>query len=163
VSERCYFACSAVVNNAERFFLWFSDDIDGIVLDDDRIVTFASLDALAAHCANWNLPLSENSTVCYDFDGIDSWIRSTTASSVDVNVLLNAWNIMDDFYNSFFGYTAIADDDLELHQKLSLASFTASMPGVMADENYDPKWTTSDLSRIAKILDERTSRFKAAL
>jgi hypothetical protein len=37
------------------------------------------------------------------------------------------------------------------------------MPGALADENYDAEWTTSDLSRTAKILKECTTKFKAAL
>ena len=163
MGERSYYACSATVNEVDSFFLWFSDDRDGVVLSGDQIATFPSRDAITRHCTDANLNLSDESTARYDFDAIDAWICNPHVPSMDINSLLNAWNMMDDFYNSSLGHNAIADDDLDLHQKLSLSSFTESMPGVMADGNYDPEWTASDLSRLTSILEECTARFKAAL
>ena len=163
MGERSYYACSATVNEVVSFFLWFSDDRDGVVLNGNQIATFPSRDALAQFCTDANLKLSDESTVCYDFDNIDAWIRDPNVTSMDINSLLNAWNMMDDFYNSSLGHNAIADDDLDLHQKLSLSSFTETMSGAIVDENYEPEWTVSDMSRLAAILDECTGRFKALL
>ncbi len=163
MGERCYYVCSATVNGVESFFLWFSDDRDGVVLNGDRIATFPSRDSIARHCDDLSLNLSDESTARYDFDAIDAWLRNPNVLSMDINSLLKVWNIMDDFYHSSLGHNAIAGDDLDLHQKLSLSNFTESMPGVMVDENYDPEWTASDLSRLATILDVGTAKFKAAL
>ena len=163
MGERSYYVCSATVNEVESFFLWFSDDRDGVVLDGDHIATFPSRDSIARHCADSGLNLSNESTARYDFDAIDAWIRNPEVPSMDINSLLNVWNMMDDFYHSSLGHNAIADDDLDLHQKLSFSNFTDSMPGVIVDKNFDPEWTASDLSRLAAILDECTAKFKDAL
>jgi hypothetical protein len=163
MDERCYFACAVTWNSEECFFLWFSDVTDGVVLDGDHIVTFPTRDELSQYCSDADLPLSNESTSSYDFDYIDTWIGDPENSEFHINEILNTWNMLDDFYLSILDHGAISDADLDLHGKLSLTSFSISMPGVVVDENYDAKWTSSDLSRLARILKEGTARFKAAL
>jgi hypothetical protein len=163
VDERCYYACSAEFDSSVRFFLWYSDEPDGVVLDDGKIRTFSSRQALAQYCQQHGLPLSDESTAIYDFDIIDSWITDPNGGQFDISRLLNAWNMMDDFYKSTGSAGAIPDEYLDLHEKLSLSNFAVSIPEFFKGKRYEPNWTDSDRIRLASALKETTTRFKAAL
>lgn len=163
MDERQYYACCATIASKQYYFLWYSDEVDGVLLDGSRIRSFSSFDKLVLHCGKNALPLSENSTANYDLDSIIQWVSNPENSRFDNDSLLNFWNLMDDFYYSLEGELAITDADLDLHTKLSLSSFAVSMPGIIAREGYTPEWTASDRTRLAEILNKTLLRFREKL
>lgn len=146
-----------------RFFLWFSGDTDGLVMLGPNVRTFPTLDALCDYCVANGLTLSSASTAVYDLDAIDAWIAAPNGQHFDAHILLNTWNMMDDFYKTIGEPGAIRDDALDLHEKLSLSNFAVELPGVFTPETYAPEWTDSDRTRIASVLNDTTTRFKNAL
>lgn len=163
MNERLYYACSATIASKQHYFLWYSDDVDGVLLAGINIRTFPTANKLANYCSEHKLPLSDDSTANYDLDSISQWIANPEGSRLDNDCLLNFWNLMDDYCHSFEGERAIADVDLDLHEKLSLSSFSVSSPGLIVSENYKPEWTASERTRLAGLLHALLLRFQTEL
>ena len=164
MNDRTYYPCAAHIDGHLSYFLWYGDEIDGIVMDGERIVTFQSAAAMQQYCLQRDLPYQDQSVAEYDFDELDAWVINPNSAPFDIKKLLNAWNMMDDFYKSIGESGAIADDDLDLHARLSHANFAVELPELLTSgKNYDPKWTDSDRLRLAAILHDSTGQFKAAL
>ncbi len=128
-----------------------------------NVRTFSTRDAARDYCRSCGLKLSTESTAEYNLDQVDAWIADPTNQRLDVNMLLNTWNMMDDFYKSLGKQGAIPDDVLDLHEKLSLSNFAVDMPGVLTPESYEPQWTETEQTRIAGVLHRTTRSFKNAL
>ena len=81
---------------------------------------------------------------------------------MNVEAALIAWNLVNDYSHSAYGVGAIADADLDLHEKLSLAHFAVSLPELLTDKRCEADWTANDRLRLATILRETTEKFTAA-
>lgn len=160
---RLHYACLIRIRGFENFFLWYTNTNDGVVLNERRILTFPTRIDLEIYCKKFKMPLSEDLTVVYDFDLVDQWIANPTVESLDNELLLNMWNMIDDLYTSIGLEPAISPDDLDLHEKLSFSSFASNIPGAVVNEDYDPQWTESDCGRLAKALRAATNKFTRTL
>ena len=98
LDERIYYACCVIAGGKEEFFLWFSGEPDGVLLSGEFVLTFRDFNALAEYCTQADLQLADEATSRYDIDAIDAWICTPHDAEFDVDMLLNAWNMMDDFY-----------------------------------------------------------------
>lgn len=163
MNERCYFASTVITASVDKFFLWYSDEVAGVLLENKRIRTFPSMSVLIEYCNEHGLTLSQDPVAIFDLGSIAQRIADIDAGRVDHEALLNFWNLMDDVQRSISGDTAISDDDLDLHEKLSFSCFDESMPGMFVKEGYQPDWNPTELARLAIILRSQLMVLEAVL
>jgi hypothetical protein len=91
-----YFPCLFRLGSADHYVIWYSDDRDGLVREDGRVVTFHSLGELHAYALQRDLEIQPAEVPKYDWDSIERWCHAPVASEIAVDAFLNAWNMVLD-------------------------------------------------------------------
>jgi hypothetical protein len=82
----------------ELFLIWYSDDIDGFVVNGNKILNFNSREDAIRFAEKNKIELNESITV-FDFANMDSKITNTHVSE-NCRVLFDIWNLFGDISNS---------------------------------------------------------------
>jgi hypothetical protein len=85
----------------ELFLIWYSDDIDGFVVKENKIVSFNSSEDATSFAAKSKIELNESITNydIFDFTNIDNKITNTHVSE-NCRDLFDIWNLFGDIANS---------------------------------------------------------------
>ena len=99
--HRSHFAVRYRLDGSERYFIWYTDDQDGVLLADaGRLATFSTLSAVEQFLSLRDLALEPEQSDIYDFDQLDSWVAQPKAETIDCVVMLNVWNLLTDILRS---------------------------------------------------------------
>jgi len=92
-----YYLIRCLLNNSENFCIWYANEKDGLLCDNDRkILSFSSIDSAMLYLSQKDLHLYDNSDVTtYDFDKLKMWINNDD-TLVNSEEFLNAWNLFTD-------------------------------------------------------------------
>lgn len=133
----------------ECYALWYTDDVDGFLLDDNgKIRSFASEEETRLF-ANREGYYLDDEIALISSDTLLSFGRE----EIDCNVILTYWNIFSDLARSvnckFLGDNS--DGDVEgIYQKLF---YGCNLPAIRKDrETFVPEWNESERKRLAEIL-----------
>lgn len=160
--ERLHYATVFRLDGSDRFLVWYTDDVDGVLLDESkRIATFRSPSAVQAYMENLGLNLVDGTPEVYDFDRIAGWVEEPGAESIDCVGMLNAWNVLADTTNTLScklfeprGANLVYDklfwgNDLEV----------LTPPG----EHYEPMWSAAEVGILAGVLSAGLSALRTAI
>lgn len=158
---RVFYRCVARVDSRHVYFLWFSNDRDGIDMTGSHVRVFDSEALLVEYSRGANHDISSEAPVFFDLDRVGDWLANPTRDTVDATLLLNVWNLIEDYLRT------ILDDDVEhslggveLYDKLFWAN---NLPAVTAPgKRFDPDWTIKETAELAGILTEPYNRLRAA-
>ena len=157
-----YYPCVARVESSNVFFLWFTNDIDGVHLEDGDLLTFDSISDCLGFAMSRNFSMGDREPTLFEIDPIWQWLQTFDCGTVDPLMLLNIWNLIEDFLRS----RAPNNDPFPLakcgvYDKLFWAS---NLPAVTPPgQRFDPEWSTDERREIATILTEPFSEFRGAL
>jgi len=152
---RHYSICKFQLDGQQRFFIWYMDEKDGVVVDENcQFIIFKSeLDA-AHFASSRELPLEDGAPVFFDLEQVSTWCKLPTADAVDCEGFLNAWNLLDDISSSCnefpspFGHISKRENDL--YDKLFYGN---NLPSITpAGEHYEPEWTEEEIKRLNRVL-----------
>lgn len=157
-----YYPCVAIIDSSSVFFLWFTNDVDRIVFENDRVQTFSSLDDCLAFAASRTFALGDRDVTPFDFDALSGWLQDCEVAPVDPVLLLNFWNLIEDFLRSRKpGAGAQRLGNIALYDKLFWAN---NLPAITPPgERFDPDWSLEQRREIAFTLASPCSQFRAAL
>lgn len=134
----------------ECYALWYTDDVDGFLLDDNgKIRSFASEEKARIFGKREGYYLDDE-IVSISSDILLSFGRE----EIDCNLILTYWNIFSDLARSvnckFLGDNS--DGDVEgIYQKLF---YGCNLPAIRKDgEIFSLEWNESEKRRLAEILD----------
>jgi len=148
-----YFPCLFRFGSADHYVIWYSDDRDGLVREDGRVVTFPSLAELHAYALQRSLKLQPAEVARYDWDSVERWCDEPVAIGIAVGPFLNAWNMVLDTLPACdeSGLFAHADGrNGALYEKLFRASNLPAMTTPGAE--YYPVWTRAEVDALAQVL-----------
>lgn len=148
-----YFPCLFRLGSADHYVIWYSDDRDGLVRENGRVVTFPSLAELHAYALQRSLKLQPAEVARYDWDSVERWCDEPVASGISVGPFLNAWNMVLDTLPACdeSGLFAHADGrNGALYEKLFRASNLPAMTAPGAE--YYPVWTRAEVDALAQVL-----------
>lgn len=133
------------------YCIWYTNDEDGFVISENRLLCFEELDRLKMYCNKQKICIDNNITLC-DVDGVISFINLGNTKDIEYKLYLNLWNLCSDlahtlsidFYGNHDGIT------LDIYNLL----FYGSNPPAMNDKNeeYVPKWDDEDVTELKKVL-----------
>ena len=134
----------------ECYALWYTDDVDGFLLDDNgKIRSFASEEETRLF-ANREGYYLDDEIALISSDTLLSFGRE----EIDCNFILTYWNIFSDLARTvnckFLGDNS--DGDVEgIYQKLF---YGCNLSAIRKDgEIFVPEWNESERKRLAEILD----------
>jgi len=148
-----YFPCLFRLGGADHYVIWYSDDRDGLLRENGRVVAFASLTALHAYASQRGLEMQRAEVARYDWDSIERWCDTPVASGIAAGAFLDAWNIVVDTLPpsdepSLFSH---ADSrNAALYEKLFRANNLPAMTAPGAE--YYPVWIRAEVEALARVL-----------
>jgi hypothetical protein len=135
--------------------LWYSDDIDGLVLDETgKLATFATRTELATYAAAHGITSLKNTNASLDLDLVVRWCEYATATSIDCNRLLDAWNFFTDLANSIAQVaTAFVGSNREYSPINEKLFYGCNLPVITPEGmHYTPSWTMEELAGLVIVL-----------
>lgn len=150
------------VDGEQRFLLWFTNDVDGVVCDDGIVRSFASFEDCQNHAQSrgW---VVEVGVTHYDLDAVQQWLRAPLETPVDAALLLDVWNLLEDFLRTIRGGGA-SEFELAGHRVYSKLFRANDLPSMEFDSsNAVGEWTDADRKEIAAELTTPIKSFRAAI
>jgi hypothetical protein len=148
---RVYYIDKFVYKSEKRYCVWYSDEVDGFLVEDNQVLCFGDVDSLKSYCYEQKIELDDDDVDSYDVGTIFDWLDEKTAGFDYVN-LLNFWNVASDVAKSiavdFYG-----DNNgivLDIYNKIFYAN---NLPAMKGDhEDFIPTWDEEDLLELKKVM-----------
>jgi hypothetical protein len=161
---RAHFVLAFRLGGSERYLIWYSDDVDGFVLDEDGALrVFADVVALRSYAGANGLKLAVDEPTWYDFDALITWLDHPLRQAIDPRAFLNVWNLFTDVRSSLTGRSTARDPDggSSVYEKLFRANNLPSVtpPG----KSFTPDWTDDDIRDLARVRSGGLQLFRSAL
>lgn len=152
-SRREHYPIECRLHGRERLLLWYSDDVDGVIVGSDgRLVTFDSTDSAVAYAQTRGLSLSADAPVVYDLDQLRAWTSSNT-QAVDCRALLDCWNLFADVAECVpeHGDAFRAQDRAgsSVYEKLFYGN---NLPAITpSGRAYEPVWSEAEIAQLSAV------------
>ncbi|GMA99475.1 hypothetical protein [Pelosinus sp. IPA-1] len=152
-NERCYYSVKFALERKEIYSLWYSGKNDGFLIDQNKILSFKSMNELRQYAIEKNINLQDEHTVVI-LDLAINWLRRRDRE-INCRYFLDFWNIVADLAHSvneeFYG-----DKDnngiLEIYNKLFYGS---NLPAVKKEKDvFFPQWDEVELEILTKVIDD---------
>lgn len=157
--ERTYFAVPYRLDGSTRYFIWYSDEKDGVLLiDSERLATFSSISDVDGFLSRGGLVLDPEECSVYDFDSIARWLSDPKGGTLDCESMLNAVNMFTDIAHSTFG---AMDEDNEFSVIYDKLFWGSNIPAVTPEgEHFIPVWSSDEIAVLARVLSVGLSGFR---
>jgi len=130
------------------YILWISDDIDGVVVDNQRkIIAFKDKAQLLKFVEKKAISLKEGITAYY-INNLQQWVLEPDRN-IDYEVFLNFWNLCTDISYSV-GIDFMGDVRDELINNLYNKLFDASETFISEEPN--PTFNEVEISKLSEII-----------
>jgi hypothetical protein len=140
------------MDGSYRWLLWFSNEADGLYVENDRFPSFDSADSLRTYAASRGIGVETEEASLHDLDAVSEWLSRPSATTVDCSEFLAAWNLAQDAAVSLG--LSLADRD-EVADRVYEKLFQRSGPNWL-DHPEDPEltadWTAEEIQRLAHVL-----------
>lgn len=163
-SVRHYLSHGIRLGGRRWYLLWFSDEQDGVITDNQQVLAFPDRKAVRtyAHDRGWVVDrhLARTAQPLQNFDRVQAWVTACRPR-VEAPLLLNAWNFLLDVALSVgaednlvvVGYREATAGDV--YDKLFWGS---NLPSVMAPgQTYRPRWSQAERQALQDVLTDGLS------
>lgn len=155
--ERKYFIVRFIYKQREYYSIWFDDERDGFITENERIITFPNKAQLKKHCSKQKLAVEESISE-YDLDKLDYWI-SEVDPTIDAVFILNFWNIFMDVSASVDKpFMGDEEQNGEVYRKLFYGN---NLPSInRSGELYIPEWSENEVIQIKCVMENGSELFR---
>jgi len=163
VSNRLYSLCELQFQGPRVFFLWFTNDQDGVEQTaSGSILTFPDQDAALRYAHSHLLDLEVEPPIKYDFDAIARWCDTPEVTAIDCDKFLGASNLLADLGvgpdSIFRGADRRAT---RIYDKLF---FGNNLPSVTPPgHSYVPAWSEQDVVELRRLFTLGLAELKGRL
>lgn len=147
-----FYPIRIVLDSVDYHCIWYSNEQDGVITANDKIIAFTSLDELQLYIQEHYAALETLEVAIYYLNTIAAWVKHPQPQDINCVLLLDAWNL-------FIDVSASLQIKLEENQKINKKLYdklfwgcnlpSMSPPG----EEYIPIFTQKECKRLAGILD----------
>ena len=158
---RAYFPFTFIVGNHKYCCIWYSDSVDGFVMEDGKIKCFADMSKLISYVVAQNLKMAEETSLLF-VDGFTHWLVEPT--EIDCEEFLMFWNVMTGLAHSagklFYGdldtkYLNAIYDRLFVGSQLHTQQLSKSMKVLV--------WDKQERSELTKVVESGLSIITSCL
>lgn len=157
---RDYYILWYRLNGADRYLLWYTGDDDGmVVIADNKVPSFSNAAHLRRFATERNITIMDEQPILHDLDLIKQWLGNKSATIVDCDDLLAAWNLFDDVSRSTLGHF---DSDKKLTNQLYDKLFLGNnlLPLNPGQHHYVPTWSEGEIKLLRKIMNSGMTLFR---
>jgi hypothetical protein len=158
--SREYYAYWYRLDDKDSFLIWFSNENDGFVVDENGLIpSFVNLSGLQKYANEKQMDVDVENSELLNLDVVQSWLNNSEQKIADYNPFLNAWNLFEDISVSTNGnFDANKKLTKEIYNKIF---WGCNIPAVTPEgKSYEPIWTKKELKIICETLDFGFQIFK---
>ncbi|MCA8970034.1 MAG: hypothetical protein KDC95_09635 [Planctomycetes bacterium] len=154
---RQYYELLFRLDRVEARLLWFTNHVDGVVVDPGGCVpAFEFKDGLMEFARSLGVVLTIEEPVLHDLDTVTAWLQAPCGEFIDCNTLLSAWNLFDDIAKSVDNDRArrFREVDASFPKRHYDKLFAGCNLPVFTPEgkHYDPIWNDSEVDDLSRLL-----------
>jgi hypothetical protein len=152
MSARRHYRLLYRLDGSYGWLLWFSNDVDGLYVENDRFPSFDSAESLTAYATARGIGVETEEPTLHDLDAVSQWLLRPSAITIDSANLLVAWNLAQDaavsLGLSLANRDGVADAAYEKLFRRGGPQWTdhPESPDLTAD------WTPEEIQRLAEVL-----------
>ncbi|MFO0589781.1 MAG: hypothetical protein U0441_19735 [Polyangiaceae bacterium] len=145
------------------FLIWFSNERDGVLTQNDRILSFSTEESLSKFAAKATIELVDEAPTLHALDVVREWILRPRPETVDCSEALAAWNLFGDVARSLpkacVGFSELDRAHSEIYEKLFFGNNLAAI--TPAGAHYAPTWSEKEVAALLATLDCGLRLFRA--
>jgi len=142
-----YYIIKIQFNRKSYYCIWYTNDIDGIVMEGNHIIYSDSLLELKKYCEKKGIILGIGISE-YNIDDLLEWLYSSK-EMIDYKIILNFWNLMSDFANTVNEYFYGDDGETtSIYNKI----FAGNNLLNKSEKKYVPILSDEETMQISKVL-----------
>jgi len=149
--EREYYFCRCRLDQKDRYFIWFSNEEDGVCLNSkNKIVVFNDFESLTRYAERQNILTNDKKPSFYNFEELENTLNEKSFN-VDCVKFLDAWNLFDDVSRSVGeNFDPARKITKNIYDKLFWGN---NLPVVTPEGKwYEPNWSKNELEIIRNVL-----------
>jgi hypothetical protein len=147
-----YYKLTFLYKNKHLYTLWYTNDVDGLLNENNKIIFFNCEYELIDYCKKENINIIDDCTVIYNIDEINRIILNNS-TNIDFEYLLGLWNIIADIARTIdVPFHGNKKETIHIYNKLFYGNNLPSIRG--NGEIYIPRWNKREIKIILKILKE---------
>jgi hypothetical protein len=148
------------MNHNNHFCLWYTDELDGFEVEDNRLIWFKQENNMKKFCYEKNISFSDE-VISFDIEQLSAMIKYKP-EEFDCKLILDMWNIFSDVSKSVNQHF-IGDDDMA-YNIYSKIFYGNNLPAInTSGKKYIPLWNKEELETIYEILYQGISILESAL
>ncbi|MHC5218369.1 hypothetical protein ACYSNR_17165 [Enterococcus sp. LJL128] len=141
------------------FCLWYTDDTDGLIIEEGKLIKFDSIIELKAYVKEKKLSLGTGVTT-YNIEHLEKQLENGLMH-VDCEEVLLFWNISLDISNSLAFPFLGTDNFHHIYEKLFYGN---NLPAInTSGEKYVPTWSGEEMHDIKNVVSDGVSILKKEL
>jgi hypothetical protein len=160
--DRKYYILWYRLDGRDSYLIWYSDDIDGIIVDENgNVHCFTDVASLQAYADTQHISIVAEEPILHNLDAIDIWLKKGS-EAIDPESFLAVWNLFTDIAHSVEGHF---DLRRELTQSIYDKLFWGSNPTSVKPEGeeYHPIWTESEIQAMRNIFQSGLELFRRSV
>ena len=96
MGHRSYYGLLYRLDGSYRWLIWYSDEVDGLYVEDGRFPSFGSAEALMEYARARGLTIDTVEASVHDVDAVVQWLSRPSARAVDSAEFLAVWSLAQD-------------------------------------------------------------------
>ena len=159
---REYYLCGCRLDEKDYYFIWFSDDENGVYLSPEgSLVVSHDLKKIITYATRQKLPVKDEEPVFFDLEKLEETLGNKSFK-VDCVEFLNAWILFDDISCAIEGNF---DSDRKATKKIYEKLFWGNNLLLVTAEgkSYEPTWSKKELEIIREVLLDGMAIFRGNL
>lgn len=142
------------INDDRYYTIWYTDDTDGFITENERLLYFKELSDLKEYAHSHELPLGDG--IAY-FNG--DRIIGNTDPEINCSPVLDFWNIISDMAGSL--HIKFSGDDKAYNTEYAKLISGCGLPA-LEHGHFEPEWTKGERDNIKRIISEGTCILNSA-
>lgn len=157
-----YYTCWYRLDGQDRYPIWYTNDVDGVLLSDGKIPVFNEQGALINYATAHGIEIQAEEPELHDLDIVAKWVELPTGMTIDCSSFSAAWNLFADVSVSVKGEF---DKDQKHTKKIYEKLFCGmNLPSVTPDgREYEPIWTNNEAELMREVLVQGLELFRGKI
>ncbi len=155
-----YYIVNFIMNRNNHFCLWYTDELDGFEVEDNKLIWFKQENNMKLFCYDKNITFSDG-VISFDIDQLSDMIKFKP-EEFDCNLILDMWNIFSDVSKSVnLPFKGDNDMVLDIYSKIFYGN---NLPAInTSGKKYIPIWNEEELEIIYEVLYQGICILESAL
>jgi hypothetical protein len=153
-----YYACKYRFADQDAYLLWFTNDQDGVLVDNGQVLSFRMLAHLQGYAAAHAIPIESAVPPFYNLDAVVNWLHHDSDTPIDCELLLMTWNLFRDVATSVHRpFDRNPERTQIVYEKLFYGN---NLPSITpTDEYYEPQWAEDEIVLLREIFTDGLQLF----